>query len=45
MDINEIEASIRDTRVIPEVWLTTKVAYISIEVSTKDRVSLDPKPR
>jgi hypothetical protein len=40
----EIEASTRHTRFVPEVRLTTKVAYVSIEVSTKDRVSLNPKP-
>jgi hypothetical protein len=28
----------------PEVRLTTNVAYVSVEVSTKGRVSLDHKP-
>jgi hypothetical protein len=29
----------RDTRFVPEVQLTTKVAYIFVEVPIKDRVS------
>jgi hypothetical protein len=41
---NKIEASTRDTRFVPKVRLTMKVAYVSVEVSTKDRVSLNPKP-
>jgi hypothetical protein len=41
---NEIDARTRDTRFVPEVRLTTKVVYVSIEVSTKDQISLDPKP-
>jgi hypothetical protein len=41
---NEIEASTRDTRFVPEVKLTMKVDYVSVEVSKKDWVSLDPKP-
>jgi hypothetical protein len=41
---NKIEVSTRHTRFLPEVQLTKKVAYVSIEVSTKDQVSLDPKP-
>jgi hypothetical protein len=41
---NEIKASIRDTRFILKVQLTMRVAYVSVEVSTKDWVSLDPKP-
>jgi hypothetical protein len=41
---NEIEATIRDTRFVPKVRLTTKVAYVSVEVPTKGRVSPDPKP-
>jgi hypothetical protein len=36
------QACTRDTRFIPEVQLTVKVAYIFIEVSTKDWVSLGP---
>jgi hypothetical protein len=38
------QACTRDTRFVPEVQLTTKVAYVSVEMSTKIRVSLDPKP-
>jgi hypothetical protein len=34
----------QDTRFVPEVWLTTKVAYISIDMLTKGRVSFNPKP-
>jgi hypothetical protein len=41
---NKIEASTRDIRFVPKVQLTMKVAYVSVEVSTKDRVSLNPKP-
>jgi hypothetical protein len=41
---NEINESTRDTRFVPEVQLTIKVAYVSVEVPTKGRVSLDPKP-
>jgi hypothetical protein len=41
---NKIEVSTRHTRFLPEVQLTIKVAYVSVEVSTKDQVSLDPKP-
>jgi hypothetical protein len=40
-----IKISTRDTRFVPEVWLTIKVAYVSIDVPTKDRDSLDHKPR
>jgi hypothetical protein len=36
------QACTRDTRFVPEVWLTTKVAYVSVEVPTKSRVSLSP---
>jgi hypothetical protein len=32
---NEIEASTRDTRFAPDVRLTTKFAYVSVEVPTK----------
>jgi hypothetical protein len=39
---NEIKESTRETRFVIEVPLTTKVAYVSIRVSTKDWVSLDP---
>jgi hypothetical protein len=35
------QACTRDTRFVPGVWLTTKVAYVSIEVPTKSQVSLD----
>jgi hypothetical protein len=38
------QACTRDTRFISEVWLTTKIAYVSVEVSIKYRVSLNPKP-
>jgi hypothetical protein len=41
---NKIEASTRDTIFVSKVRLTMKVAYVSVEVSTKDRVSLNPKP-
>jgi hypothetical protein len=34
----------QDTRFVPEVRLTTKVAYVSVEVPTKGWVSLDPNP-
>jgi hypothetical protein len=34
----------RDTRFILEVRPTTKVAYISVEVLTKSRVSFNPNP-
>jgi hypothetical protein len=34
----------QDTRFVPEVRPITEVAYISVEVSTKDQVSLDLKP-
>jgi hypothetical protein len=33
-----------DTRFIPEVWPTTKVAYDSIEELTKSRVSFNHNP-
>jgi hypothetical protein len=33
-----------DTRFVPEVLPTTKVAYVSIEVLTKSRVSFNPNP-
>jgi hypothetical protein len=36
--------STRDTRFVPEVQLTTKVTYVSVEVLINDRVSLDHKP-
>jgi hypothetical protein len=35
--------STQDTRFVPEIQ-HHKDAYVSIEVSTKDRVSLNPKP-
>jgi hypothetical protein len=38
------QACTRDTKFVPEVWLTTKVAYISVEVPTKSQVSLNLKP-
>jgi hypothetical protein len=38
------KACTRDTRFVPEVQLTTNVAYVFVEVPTKSRVSLDPKP-
>jgi hypothetical protein len=41
---NEIEAGTRDSRFVPEVQLATMVSNVSVEVSTKDRVSLNPKP-
>jgi hypothetical protein len=41
---NEINASTRDTRFVLEVWLNTKVTYISVEVVIKGRVSHGPKP-
>jgi hypothetical protein len=34
----------RDTRFIPEVQPTTKVAYVFVEVLTKNRVSFNPNP-
>jgi hypothetical protein len=34
----------QDIRFVSEVWSTTKVAFISVEVPTKGRVSLDHKP-
>jgi hypothetical protein len=34
----------QDTRFVPEVQLTTKVAYVSVEVPTKGQVSFNPKP-
>jgi hypothetical protein len=34
----------QDTRFISKIRPTTKVAYVSIEVLTKDQVSLDHKP-
>jgi hypothetical protein len=34
----------RDTRFVPEVWPTTKVAYVSVEVLTKSQVSFNPNP-
>jgi hypothetical protein len=34
----------RDTRFVPEVWPTTKFAYVSVEVLTKSRVSFNPNP-
>jgi hypothetical protein len=33
-----------DTRFVPKVCPTTKVAYVSIEVLTKSRVSINPNP-
>jgi hypothetical protein len=33
-----------DTRFISEVRSTTKVAYVSVEVLTKRRVSFNPNP-
>jgi hypothetical protein len=33
-----------DTRFVPEVLPTTKVAYVSIEVLTKSWVSFNPNP-
>jgi hypothetical protein len=39
-----MQACTRDTRFVSEVWLITKVVYVSVEVPTKSRVSLDPKP-
>jgi hypothetical protein len=38
------QACMRDSRFVPKVWLTTKIAYVSVEVPTKSQVSLDPKP-
>jgi hypothetical protein len=38
------QAYTRDIRFVPEVRLTTKLGYASVEVPTKSRVSLDPKP-
>jgi hypothetical protein len=40
---NEIKASTRDTRFVPKVRLTTKFAYVSVEVHTKGRVSFNLK--
>jgi hypothetical protein len=34
----------RDTRFIPEVRPTTKVAYISVEELTKSRIFFNPNP-
>jgi hypothetical protein len=38
------EACTSDTRFVSEIWQTTKVIYVSIEVPTKSRISLDLKP-
>jgi hypothetical protein len=42
--ISKISTSNTRHKICPEVRLTTKVAYISIEVPSKDRVSLNHKP-
>jgi hypothetical protein len=34
----------RDTRFVPEVWPTTKIAYVTVEVLTKSRVCFNPNP-
>jgi hypothetical protein len=34
----------RDTRFVREIQPTTKVAYVSVEVLIKSRVSLNPNP-
>jgi hypothetical protein len=34
----------KETRYVPKVWPTTNVAYISVEVLTKSRVSFNPNP-
>jgi hypothetical protein len=38
------EASTIDTKFVPEVWPTTKVAYVSVEELTKRQVSFNPNP-
>jgi hypothetical protein len=38
------QACTSDMRFVPEVQQTTKVTYVSVEVPTKSRISLDPKP-
>jgi hypothetical protein len=38
------QACIRDTRFVLKVRQTTNVTYVSIEVPTKSRISLNPKP-
>jgi hypothetical protein len=38
------QACTRDTKFVHEVRLTTKVAYVSVEVPIKSWVSLNPKP-
>jgi hypothetical protein len=38
-------ASTIDTRFVPEVWPTTKVAYVSVEEQAQTcRVSFNPNP-
>jgi hypothetical protein len=39
------KVNVRDTRFVPEVLLTTNVAYVSVEELTKSQVSFNHNPR